>query len=126
MSEFKPFILKSIFSFRCPGCRQHSMFVGKTFDFNNLGKVYTLCPNCGTDLYIEPGFYWGAIYLAWGFSAMFALVQFLLYHNVFGFSFRTTVTLFVVVQLLISPYIYRLSKSVWVHIVVRYKGERNY
>jgi hypothetical protein len=122
----KPNILYSIFSCKCPGCRQHSLFQGKTFDFKKLGKTYTICPNCGTDLYIEPGFYWGSMYLAWGFSAMLALVQFLFYHNVLGFDFITIVTLFVIIQLLLSPYIYRLSKSVWVHIVVRYKGGRNF
>lgn len=124
--QHKPDIIYSIFTCRCPGCRTHSMFIGKTFDFKNLGKVYKTCPNCGTDLYIEIGFYWGAMYLAWGFSAMFAIAQFLLYHIVFGFEFRTIIILFVLIQLLVSPYIYRLSKSVWVHIVVRYKGGRNF
>lgn len=122
----KPNLFYSIFSCKCPGCRKHSMFIGKTFDFNNLGKVYKVCPNCGTDLYIEIGFYWGAMYLAWGISAMIALCQFLLYHVVFKFEFLTTIITFIIVQLLISPYIYRLSKSLWVHIVVRYKGKKNF
>jgi len=122
----KPNIIYSILTCKCPGCRKHSMFTGKTFDFKNLGKVYKTCPNCRTDLYIEIGFYWGAMYLAWGISAMIALFQFLLYHNVFKFNFWITITIFIIVQLLISPYIYRLSKSLWVHIVVRYKGKTNF
>ena len=80
----------------------------------------TNCPVCGQDFKIEIGFYWGAMYLAYGISVATSLIQFLLYFLVFGLSLELSFGLLIAVQLLLSPYLYRLSKSLWIHLFVPY------
>lgn len=42
------------------------------------------CPNCGLDLNPEPGFYWGAMYISYGFNAGIAIVASLILYFFFN------------------------------------------
>lgn len=55
---------------RCPKCRHGRIFRSGAFDLSGFAKMHSECPACGQDFRVEPGFYVGASYLHYGFTAV--------------------------------------------------------
>ena len=116
----RPSIIISILAGLCPGCRKVSMFKGRIWDLKELGNVHHHCPNCGTNLRIEIGFYWGGLYIAYGLAVFTSFAQFLFYYYVLDLSMTISVVLFIIGQLLLALYLVRLSKAMWAHLFIPY------
>jgi len=106
---------------KCPACHEGAIFEEAAyFDIKKMGKNHDACPACGQDYRIEPGFYWGALYIAYGFSVFVSLLIFLLFFLIFGFSLNASFFLLVIADLILTPFLYKLSKTLWLHVFVRY------
>ncbi len=107
---------------RCPACHEGPLFEeAGYFDFRKMGKTHDACPHCGQDYRIEPGFYWGALYIAYGLSVFVSLFFFLLFFLLFGLSLNTSFLLLIVADLMLTPFLYKLSKTLWLHVFVSYR-----
>lgn len=107
---------------KCPACHEGPLFVEAAyFDIKKMGKTHDACPACGQDYRIEPGFYWGALYIAYGFSVFVSLLIFLLFFLLFGLPLNTSFVLLVIADLILTPFLYKLSKTLWLHIFVRFR-----
>jgi len=110
----------------CPACHEGPLFEeAGYFDFKKMGKTYDACPQCGQDYRIEPGFYWGALYIAYGFSVFVSLLMFLLFFLLFGLSLNASFLLLVIADLILTPFLYKLSKTLWLHLFVSYRHPSN-
>lgn len=88
------------------------------------------CENCGCDFKREPGFYFGAAYVSYGLtvalwiSCIVALYTFdaigLMTYAMFDKPVLTLVVGFSALILLL-PVLYRLSRSIWIHMFVSRK-----
>ena len=78
-----PSAFKSLVAQKCPQCRTSHIFLHNTFSSRFL-KMHKHCPNCQLNLNPEPGFYWGAMYISYGFSAGIAIVVSLLTYFFLG------------------------------------------
>jgi uncharacterized protein (DUF983 family) len=117
---FKNTWLYSSLFLKCPSCKQGSLF--KTPNPYNLPKVndmHTQCPVCGQDYKIEPGFYFGATYISYalmiGSGGIIGLGLWLLG----GLKFETAAYVDLGILLVMIPYIYRLSRSIWLSIFAK-------
>ncbi|MDA9863871.1 DUF983 domain-containing protein [Flavobacteriales bacterium] len=132
MKPPRPFIA-SILKNRCPACREEHMFtVPNPYWPRTINEMHPSCPACGEDFKREPGFYFGAAYVNYALTvALWVAVLVALY--VFGalgwieftgmFDQPNTVVVSGIVTLLVLlPPIQRLSRSLWIHIFVRYQG----
>lgn len=116
----------------CPRCRKGDLFVTKTGYQKGMAEMHKSCPNCGEDFAREPGYYYGAAYVSYSLTvglwvAVFvALVTFDAI-GLIAFSFFDNTILFLVVGvcvlLLLMPVIYRLSRSLWIHMFVKYRAD---
>lgn len=115
-------ILKSILQYHCPGCRSGKLF-NEPFEFSNPLDMPERCPNCQQHFEPEPGFYFGAMFISYGLSAILLLVPALIL--VLGYDWSATRAMVVVVAIgAISFFrILRLSRSIWIHINVKYEGK---
>lgn len=131
MSEHKVSYLRSVLSLRCPGCRKVSMFKNpSTYSLQNLGEVNQVCPKCGTKLVPETGFYFGAAYANWALTVAL-WVSILVALKVFDalglieFGFLTHPMTFLISGILLTlvlfPYMFRLSRSMWAHFFIQKK-----
>jgi uncharacterized protein (DUF983 family) len=80
----------------------------------------TSCDVCGQKYEPEPGFYYGAMFISYIITAwIFIIVGLTL---AFGFNWTVTQTLVAVAFLtvLIHNAIFRISRSLWIHIFVKY------
>jgi uncharacterized protein (DUF983 family) len=121
-------------TFKCPACREGSLYENPSlYTFRDLSKNKKVCSHCGEDLQPEPGFYFGAAYVSWALtvatwvSVLVALKSF----NAWGwmeFGFLTHPGTFLMsgigTSLVLFPYMFRLSRSIWAHMFIPFNGDK--
>jgi uncharacterized protein (DUF983 family) len=115
---------------RCPSCHQGELFDQSNPYSSGFMKMKPHCENCGCDFKREPGFYFGAAYVSYGLtvalwiSCIVALYTFdaigLITYAMFDKPVLTLVVGFSALILLL-PVLYRLSRSIWIHMFVSRK-----
>ena len=85
--------------------------------------MYPNCPCCGQTFEPEPGYYYGAMYVSFGFStAIFLGVLFLLSLVVEEVTMAMVLGLVVAIAVGLLPVTFRLSRAVWIKLFIRYEG----
>lgn len=107
-----------MFALKCPKCLRASMFKPvKTF--GDLFEMHDNCPNCEQKFELEIGFYWGAMYVAYGISSALCFVAFVLAFWGFGWGEYQAFAFLTIVVLLAMPYTFRLSRAIWLYAFVK-------
>jgi uncharacterized protein (DUF983 family) len=119
----KPSILSSLFGFRCPICRRGDLFPTGSFSFDKPFQQYEHCPKCGSSFFPEPGFYYGAMFISYIGSGFFCLGFVMLLHWVLGWSMLTSFLALLTVVALLFVWWFRFSRSLYFHIVTKYRPE---
>ncbi|MFM9005089.1 MAG: hypothetical protein ACKOSR_06265, partial [Flavobacteriales bacterium] len=118
----------------CPSCGQASIYKNpRVYTWNELGAMHKVCPVCGINLVPETGFYFGAAYVSWGLTVAL-WISVLVALKVFDalgwieFGFLTHPVTFLttggVATILVFPYLFRLSRSIWAYMFIRKKRSR--
>ena len=122
----------AMLSHRCPVCKEASLYENPAvYTFHNLGQMHSTCPVCKTNLVPETGFYFGAAYVSWGLTVAL-WVSILVALKVFDavgwieFGFLTHPVTFLstgmVATILVFPYLFRLSRSIWAFMFIKKSG----
>ena len=113
-------LFKSIFTYQCPRCRSSKIF--KTpFQFTSPLAMPDKCPNCELNFAQEPGFYFGALFISYGVSIVLFLGISLSLVFVFEWSISKSMTVVLVVAALFFFKIMRVSRSIWIHIIIKFE-----
>jgi hypothetical protein len=130
MSSFK-----ATLTFQCPACRKASIYENpKLYTWSSIGKTKKNCSHCHTDLQPEPGFYFGAAYVSWALTvatwvAVLVALKTFAALGLIDFAFLTHPVTFLVsgliTSLVIFPYMFRLSRSIWSHWFIPFQGEES-
>jgi uncharacterized protein (DUF983 family) len=113
----------SIFSVKCPRCREGSMFPAGTLYSRKFADMYPQCPCCGQSFEPEPGYYYGAMYVSFGISTgIFLTVIFGLSFLVEELTLGMVMATIGVIVIGLLPVMFRLSRAIWIHIFIRYEG----
>ncbi|MDX1686169.1 MAG: DUF983 domain-containing protein [Saprospiraceae bacterium] len=115
--------ISSVFQYTCPRCRQCKMFA-EPFKLRDPLRMHERCQNCGKRFEPEPGFYFGAMFLSYIISAWVLLVLALTLVFYFGWTVEMTMLVVILVGILGYFKLLRLSRSLYIHIVVKYEGEK--
>lgn len=111
----------SILLHKCPRCHEGNLFAQKSeAHYNLFGFTPNFCPVCGQSYILEPGFYYGSMYISYAMSVFIGLPQFILYYAVFDLSFWIALAVVFAVQLLLTPFLYKTSRSLWINTFVNY------
>lgn len=85
-------------------------------------KMNSHCPVCGQSFEPEPGFYFGAMFVSYGLNtALFIGVWVLLALLVEDYSLSTVLILLALTVVVFLPFTFRLSRSIWIAIFVRFQ-----
>jgi uncharacterized protein (DUF983 family) len=123
MASPKPSLLSTLIQAKCPRCREGNMFPPHTLYTRQFAAMHPNCPCCGQTFEPEPGFYYGAMYVSFGFStAIFISVLFVLSLLVDEITITMVLVVVAVVALGLLPVTFRLSRAVWINIFIRYEG----
>lgn len=66
--EAAPSKFKAVMTSKCPRCREGKVFAKPLFREWDFLRIHENCPSCGVKYEIEPGFFWGAMYINYGFN----------------------------------------------------------
>lgn len=79
------------------------------------------CPVCGQPFQLEPSFYYGSMYVSYGYTVAIFVAVFILGYGVLGLGIWSVVGILATVLLALGPILFRLSRSTWIHLFVRYE-----
>lgn len=113
--------LYSILRLKCPRCHGPGLFTNKSpFPLRELSRMPEHCAECGLKFEREPSFFYGSMYISYAYGVAVFVAVFVLVDLLLGYGIWTTVGTLAVVQLLASPWIFRLSRSTWINLFVSY------
>ena len=113
--------LGSVLGQHCPRCRQGKLYSqSNPYNFNRMAEMPEACSHCGQKFQIEPSFYFGAMYASYGLAVAVSVAVIVLLF-LFGLGSLENILIAVpLVLLLLTPVLFRLSRSIWIHIFVKY------
>ena len=114
--------LYSIIKFKCPSCHEGNFFISHPYNLKNTGDVLDKCPKCSVKYMLEPGFYQGALYVAYGLGVALFLLIWLLCTLFFpSLSAWIQISLVAISSILLGPLLFSLSKIIYANIFIPLK-----
>ncbi|MCB0480748.1 MAG: DUF983 domain-containing protein [Flavobacteriales bacterium] len=114
--------LYSMLFLKCPKCHETDLFEQKNpYKVKGFFDMPYKCVNCGQKSDIEPGFFYGAMYVSYGISVAWLIAVFvaiLVLYPAFSIEFYLVTAIGSLIGL--SPYFFRLSRAIWVNFFVHY------
>ena len=113
--------LYSIFKMKCPRCQEGDFFISHPYDLRKAGNTHEKCSNCDLKYSKEPGFYYGAMYVSYGLTVALFVAMWVSF-NLFFENISVGLQIFLIISttVLLTPYIYALSKIIWINIIIKY------
>lgn len=115
--------LYSIVNFKCPYCHEGEFFVSHPYDLAKAGDLHPACTECGRKYSIEPGFYYGAMYVAYAIGVAMCVTAWVAMMVLApGLGVLPQILIISAVMLLGGPFFYALSKIIWANMFFTYVG----
>lgn len=117
---------QAIFQGKCPRCRRGDIFEHSLTKVGKFNAMHKHCPTCNLRYEREPGFFFGAMYISYGFSVatfiICGLATYLIGNNPDAWVYVAVV---IGVVLLTFPISYRYSRILMLHLFsgVKYRRE---
>lgn len=105
---------------KCPRCHEGDLFATPAFSFRQPFFMPDKCPHCAQPYMPEPGFYYGSMFVSYIFMGWFCLLFLMFFHWVLDWSLTASFGLLVVVCLFLYVLIFRLARSIWINLIVKY------
>ncbi len=111
----------SISKMKCPQCQEGKFLVSHPYDFKHLGDVRTNCDVCDLKYEREPGFFYGAMYVSYALGVALFVTIWTSCNLWFPWlSAWWQIGLVVFFTIVLSPYLFALSKIIWANFFISY------
>lgn len=108
---------RAILGAKCPRCREGDMFQYPFSKVLKFHKMYTHCPVCNLRFEVEPGFFFGAMYISYAFtSALLLSTAFILYYLFDDPHITVYIAVMPFVAFLFMPPFFRYSRVVYMYL----------
>lgn len=117
-------ILQSLFGNSCPRCHKGKVFsCGNPFNMRRMFELHNHCNHCGLKYEKEPGFFYGAMYVAYAltsgwFIAWYVINELWIHLDAFPLIMWMLVSLVIA-----APLTFRASRLIWLNFFVSYGPE---
>ena len=116
--------LYSILTGTCPKCQNESMYTDQNLlHVQNSLKMNEKCSHCGLKYQIEPGFFFGAMYVSYGLNVAIGIAAFIIAYYL-SESLKTAFISIIITLLILFPIIMRLSRSMYINMFVHYETDQ--
>lgn len=115
--------LFSILRFKCPHCHEGEFFKSRNpYNFSSMSKTQERCSVCSRKFSLEPGFYYGAMYVSYALGCAH-IIAFWVAKTILNLEieFWNFIILVGTVLALFTPLYYALSKIIWANLFFQYK-----
>ena len=106
----------SIWNMKCPRCHEGNLFDSKI----GLFEMPKRCPSCNQNYMPEPGFYYGAMFISYIFTAWFSIFFAIFFHWVLDWSLNATFAFLIFVLAILFVWIFRMARSIWINMTIRF------
>lgn len=113
-----------MFRHKCAECHEGDMFPTGAFSFNRPFEMHQRCPKCDANMEPEPGFYYGAMFMSYIFSAFISLGIVMLTHWVLDYSLFASFFILCAVVAIFFVWWFRFSRAFWFNLIVGFKPEK--
>jgi len=119
--------LKAAINARCPQCHEGRLFKFKWWNVFNFSQMEENCSECGMRYEVEPGFFFGAMYISYAITVGIMLVGGIVIYNGFNdpdaMGYVVPIT---VISLLLVPFNYRAARVIFIHLFsgVKYRPNK--
>lgn len=110
----------SIFHLKCARCHEGETFETGSWAFVRPFDMLQRCPKCDLNYFPEPGFYYGSMFISYGWTAWFCLLFVAFFHWFLEYSQTVAFSLLTVFLVVNFVYIFRISRLMWLNIQVKY------
>ena len=101
---------------RCPRCHHGALFNESALSLRHFDEMPEACSACGQHYEPETGFYWGAMYISFGFSTVIVLfIGLLIYYLLNNPDTWVYVTAVALVTVLSAPLSFRYARAVMLY-----------
>jgi uncharacterized protein (DUF983 family) len=119
--------LYSVTHFTCPQCNEGKFFVSHPYDLKYVGDVKDNCDVCGLKYSREPGFFYGAMYVAYALGvALFVTIWASCNWFFDNVGVWTQIGLVVFFSIVLSPFLFALSKIIWANFFIHYQADAKF
>lgn len=115
--------LKDTIFLKCPRCHEGDLFRGRAYS-SHIIDMPKECEKCKQPFFLEPGFYYGAMYVSYGVNVAIGLTLFVIIWAILGFSqpyFMKAAFASMFGTIAFVPYTLRVSRSIWLGIFFKDK-----
>jgi uncharacterized protein (DUF983 family) len=112
-----PSKLHAIINARCHHCHEGRIFKYKWWNVLNFAQMHDNCPQCDVRYEVEPGFFYGAMYISYAFTVGIMLIGGLIVFNFFNdppaMGYVVPITIF---SLVMVPFNFRTARVIFIHL----------
>jgi len=109
-------VTAAILKCRCPRCRQGKVFTHAALNLRKFDYMHERCPVCGLHYEVEVGFFWGAMYISYGFSVgiilMAGILLFYLANDPPVWVYLTVVATTIIIS---TPVLFRYARIIMLY-----------
>ena len=117
-------LLKSLIKYKCPNCKKGNIFSNKSI--LSFGKMNSICTDCKLKYHVEPGFFYGAMYVSYVLTVAEGIITYLIGQLFFEKAFDLRIIPYIIgVILLLSTTNFKLSRVLWIYIFLSPKKKTN-
>lgn len=117
----KGFKLYSMLRWKCPRCHEGNLFNNPNpYDPSTIADMPDSCPHCGQKFLLEPGFYFGAMYVSYALTVALSVAVFVAMVVLWEFNTLWYLGLNALAIIVFFPWIFRTSRAVWLNMFVQY------
>jgi hypothetical protein len=115
-------MIKAVVTCKCPRCRKGDIFCNTNhYAFGELFLMPERCRECGAKIDKEPGFFYGAMYVGYALSVAYLVSVYVAMVVLIGdFSIGTYLITGITTLLVLTPVVFRLSRSIWLTMFDKY------
>lgn len=115
---------QAMFNHKCAECHQGDMFPTGAFSFNKPFDMHERCPKCDANFYPEPGFYYGAMFMSYIFSAFIIMGFVMVLHWVLDLSLTASFGWLMAFVAIFFVWWFRFARAFWLNLIVGYRPEK--
>ncbi len=115
---------RAMFTHKCAECHEGDMFPTGAFSFDRPFEMNQRCPKCNANLEPEPGFYYGAMFMSYIFSAFICLGFVMITHWVFDLSLMASFFWLCALVGVFFVWWFRFSRAFWLNLIVGFRPEK--
>ena len=112
-----PSKLHAMINARCPNCHEGRLFKYKWWNLLNFAQMHENCPHCDLRYEVEPGFFYGAMYISYAFTVGIMLFGGIIVFNFFNdppaMGYVVPITIF---SLVMVPFNFRTARVIFIHL----------